>query len=157
LGEEILHEIETRLNSVSDIVIDGGLLLEYFNETATELQNWLNDHVFNDSVIVRLHGHEITRAEVYYITCRTLGHDKAKELVDQMKDYIEFHGEFSITEKAGQVKCGHSIALADCFAIATGIFLNCPILFKKEEEMTKQVISSIQEQFNVSLLVVPLI
>jgi hypothetical protein len=153
MAAKSLQEIKEELQGISDVVLDGGLLLEYFDDSNASIQIWMNNTLFFKAGAIQLHAHELARAEVFYITCRNLGIDGAKSRVLKLKDFIDFRTELALTEIAGEIKCGHSIALADCFSIATGMYLNCPVMFKEEKELTAGVISSIQEQFNVHILV----
>jgi len=149
-----LPKIKPDLHNIDDLVLDAGILIEYFSENQTPLQDWLEDNVFEDSVQIHLHCHDVTRSEIFYIKCRSSGVADAKNHVDELTDFIEFHSESLIPELAGWIKCAHTISLADCYSIATAIYLGTPVLFRTEKELTQSIVSSIQRIFNARILLI---
>ncbi len=141
------------LTKITDIVLDTGILLTYLSDRETESTKWLEQNLFIETAQIKIHSHEINQTEIFYLTCREQGIDEAKKVIKDLSDYILFHNEPELNEIAGTLKCKHSIALADCYAIATGKWLKCPILFKKETELTQSKIDSLKKEFNVELII----
>lgn len=145
------------IKNATDCVLDAGLLLRYFSKTSSFLQEWLDANFFTKDANIMLHCHIISRTEVYYITCRDIGVEEAKKLLEKLDLLVVVHNESMLAEMAGKVKCAHSIALGDCFSIATAQMLKCPVLFKQERELTKEVVTSLQQKFGVQAIILPIL
>ena len=155
MNTNFLSDIMDKLTGITDIVLDTGIIIEYLNEKPTQLQEWLNSNIFLDERQINLHSSEITHAELFYILCRKKSPEFARQTIENVQQYLTFHNELILTETAGRIKCAQSIALADCFTIATGIYLHCPILFKEESEMPNQTISDLKQKFGAKIIVFP--
>jgi predicted nucleic acid-binding protein len=156
--KEAIREPEiASINNATDCVLDAGLLLRYFSKTSSFLQEWLDANLFTKDSSILIHCHIISRTEVYYITCRDIGGEEAKKLLEKLDLLVITHNEYMLAELAGKVKCAHSIALGDCFSIATAQMLKCPVLFKQERELTKEVVDFIQRKFGVQAIVLPML
>ncbi|MHA1231863.1 MAG: PIN domain-containing protein [Candidatus Helarchaeota archaeon] len=141
------------ISKYKDLVLDTGILIEYLGAPDAESIKWLDEFIFTENSQFLLHSHEINRTEILYLICRKKGMKNALNIVKSMEKFIFFHNDPEISEIAGNIKCKYSIALADCFSIATGTWLKSPIIFKKEHELENSVIKSIENEFNVKLVV----
>ncbi|MHA1731732.1 MAG: PIN domain-containing protein [Promethearchaeota archaeon] len=138
------------LNNCSDVVLDTGLLLEYCNGRKSKTNQWLDQHIFSEKSSLRINAHEITRMELFYITCREKSAKEATFLVEELAQFITFHHDRELFDIAGRIKCyfsKHSISLADCLVVATGINLKCPTYFRRERELPDEVVSAINDRF----------
>ena len=147
---------DNKLNRISDhkeLVLDTGVILNYLGDPDADSTKWLDKHIMTESSQVTLHSHEVNRAELLYLICREEGMRKAKEILKSIEDFIVFHNELELIEIVGKLKCNLSIALADCFSIATGLWLKSPILFRKERELSESIIESLRKEFKANLLI----
>ncbi len=71
--------------------------------------------------------------------------------MEEIGKFITYIEDSNVFKLAGQIKCKFSIALADCYSIATGIFMECPVLFMKEGELNEAIIENINEDFNSNI------
>jgi hypothetical protein len=113
-------------------------MLEKFNFLLVLPLQFLHEHDVvhgNDDVVV----HVDLLCHVHF----ALMHDHRQALVELKM----------LTELVGQIKCAQSIALADCYSIATGRMLDCPILFKEEAELDEPTIESVNGRFGTKILI----
>ena len=71
----------------------------------------------------------INVAEVYYRVDRDHGRAEAETVLGQLRRLLDL--DLATPERvvqAARIKSAHAIALADCFAIATGVAHDCPLL-----------------------------
>jgi ribonuclease VapC len=89
----------------------------------------------------RLYLSVVNLGEVYYITMRERGTEKANEtifIIEQLPISI-IDADEAVSIQAAKLKANHSIAYADCFAAALGIRKNSKVVtgdpeFKKLEK-----------------------
>ncbi len=78
----------------------------------------------------RLLLHEVNLAEVYYLTIRRAGEDRARSLAAQLQR-LPIQVVTSTTEilwEAARLKAKHSISIADAFAAATAIIMEATVV-----------------------------
>ena len=151
MNENNIHDL---IFNAHQIVLDTGVLIEYLENLNQKLVTWMDEKIFTKKSKLKISAHEVNRAELFYILCREKGEGEARKIMREIENYITFHSEYEITEIAGKIKCKHSIALADCFSMATAIWLDSPIILKKERELTRSVINSLKKTFNTKLIVI---
>ncbi len=138
----------------SDIVIDTGILIEYFKQGEIKLKKTLREHLFSETSEITINGHYFIKAEMYYIMCRKIGKVKAEKIIKDIEEYINFiSGEF-LYEIAGDIKCKYPLAISDCFSISLGIFQDCPIFFLNEKELSEGIIKKVSEEFKAKIYIV---
>jgi predicted nucleic acid-binding protein len=146
--------LEVALKDSPRLVLDTSVYLAYFIDHTADIVPLLDTYVFSEDSPTNLFGHNILKAEIYYVTCRKLGLDKANDIITKMEGVLNLVEEIDLFKKAAQIKCQHSIALADCFTIATGIVEDCPALFLAEKELPKNVVYQINKAFSAKIWVV---
>ncbi len=115
------------------LVIDTGVLVEYFHET--ELGNKFETRFLLDETIEYFYISPLVYTELLYIFCRKFGMEKASRLLQEnLKDYLILQEE-QLRSGAAEIKCRFGIALADCYSIAAANLLKCPVLMKREKEL----------------------
>jgi predicted nucleic acid-binding protein len=127
------------------IVLDTGVLIAYLTGENETLCTILDDFVFAEHPTVELLGHDVLLTEIYYITCRSSGKDKALENVYKTKNIMTLVDTRALIENAGWIKCKYAIALPDCFSIATAMLNACPACFLKEIELSPTILEKITE------------
>jgi len=138
----------------NDIILDTGILIEYFKQGESELKKTLREQLFSENSEITINAHYFIKAEMYYIMCRKIGKVKAETIIHDIEEYINFiSGEF-LYETAGKIKCKYLLALSDCFSISLGIFQDCPIFFLKEKELSEGKINKINEEFKAKIYTV---
>ena len=142
------------LDGIDEISIDTGIYIKYFQEEENDLKKNLRKFLFHEKSNVRLYGHYLLKAEIYYILCRSLGREQAEEIIKEIEEFINFIDSGFLYQIAGQIKCEYPIALPDCYSIAVGFLHSCPILFLKEEELSDEIINKIKENYNVDIYVI---
>jgi predicted nucleic acid-binding protein len=78
----------------------------------------------------RLFLHEVNLAEVYYLTIRRAGQDRARSIVAQLL-HLPLHIVASTPEilwQAALLKAEHPLSLADAFAGATAILMDATLI-----------------------------
>ncbi len=138
----------------NDIILDTGIYIEYFKQGEKELKKTLREQLFSENSEITINGHYLMKAEIFYIICRNIGKNKAEKIIKDIEEYINFIGGEFLYEIAGKIKCKYPIAISDCFSISLGIFLDCPIFFLKERELSEGIINKINEDFKVKIYTV---
>ncbi len=90
--------------------------------------------------------------ETYYVTCRLGGRDRAREVLESLRGsgVVEFVGDDSLDEKAGDLKCSRAISLADCYVIALAELVGGAAVFaRREAELARE---QEREPFGVDLI-----
>ncbi len=140
--------------SSNKIVLDTGVLIEYFKADQNKIKHILRETLFNENSNTKIYMNYIIKSEIYYILCRALGKQKAIELLDEIESFFLFEESKKIYELAGQIKCKFPISLADCYSIATGLVQDCPIFFMKEEELSENMVRRINHEFKAKIYII---
>ncbi len=114
------------------LVFDTGILLSLIAGKYKEIF----DKIENDEIKPIIN--KVSLIETYYVLCRKIGEEKAKEVIDHLIDSHYFNVveiNEKIIEEAGKCKCKYSISLADCITIATAKVKGVKALFREEEEL----------------------
>lgn len=138
----------------TDIVLDTGIYIKYFEPKENELKKTLREQLFSEKSDTTLHGHYLLKSEIYYIMCRKIGKDKAEKILDEIKEFINFINEEFLYQIASQIKCKFPIALSDCYSISLSHFQNCPVLFLEEKELNEEIFNKINKEFNTQIYIV---
>jgi len=84
----------------------------------------------------------VNLAEAEYVICRKVGHDMARSKIQDLMDsnFVDIMPTEQLLHIASEIKCEHSIALADCFCIALAELTSSKALFAvKEKEFVKEM------------------
>lgn len=139
------------IEGTEEITLDTGIYIEYFQAEESELKKDLRELLFQEDSKIRLQGHYLLKSEIYYIMCRSLGRERAEDLIEEIEEFINFIDSGFLYRIVGQIKCKYPIALSDCYSIAVGVFQKCPVLFLKENELSDEIVNDINEEFNVEI------
>ncbi len=139
------------IKGAKKLVIDTGVYIEYFQSGKDKIKQFLRDTLFTENSEVKLYGNFVLKSEMFYVLCRLIGNEKAGKRMEEIGKFITYIEDSNVFKLAGQIKCKFSIALADCYSIATGIFMECPVLFMKEGELNEAIIENINEDFNSNI------
>ncbi|MFO8018277.1 MAG: PIN domain-containing protein [Promethearchaeia archaeon] len=134
------------------IVLDTGIYIEYFKKSESDIKKFLRENLFTEQSNTKLYSTFIIKSEIYYILCRILGKKEANQLLKKIENFLLFEDNPNLYDLAGQIKCYHSISLADCYSIATGIIRNCPILFLEEQELSEEIVNQINKNFHSKVI-----
>ena len=118
--------------------LDSGVLIEML--AATPLGQLMNQCLLSDSVIA--HTSYLNLSEAEYILCRKVGHELSRSKVENLlrSNYLNVIDMEQLHAIAAQTKCERSLALADCYSLATAKFTKSKALFAfKEEELIKEI------------------
>lgn len=130
------------------MVFDTGALLELMEPSSigTKLKSSIKDGSITVNVA------EVSLAELYYVMCRRLGHEKAHSKYEDLRqsNYLSVAESSILTPLAGEYKCERSISLADCFSLALGKHLKIPVLFRNREQ--ELLTESKKRSFDLKLL-----
>lgn len=129
------------------VVLDSGVLLEYFKLKNQPLNRILNKFIFHPESKITLYGHHLLKSEIYYIICRYYGENQATETLNHIDEVMVTISEKWIYELAGKIKCNYPISLPDCYSISLGILHQCPIFFMPERELPEERIKKINQEF----------
>lgn len=139
------------IEGTEEIILDTGIYIEYFQAEESELKKDLRELLFQEDSKIRLQGHYLLKSEIYYIMCRSLGRERAEDLIEEIEEFINFIDSGFLYRIVGQIKCKYHIVLSDCYSIAVGVFQKCPVLFLKEKELSDEIVNDINEEFNVEI------
>lgn len=138
------------MSQFESVALDGGVLiaLALGEEICSELKN----SIIKDKV--RAISHELAVTEMAYILCRHLGWEIAATKIDNLMEsgYISIKTTAELIKDAAAIKCKRSLALPDCFTLATAKRYKCQALFVSMEDELKKEISRKQLGINVSFL-----
>ena len=123
------------LSAYPGIIVDTGVWIEYFSKT--KLGQKFKEKVIEDQVSIYLS--ETVVSEIFYVFCRQKGHQEAKKNIDMVLDGAEVIEGREIQMIAGKYKCERAISLSDCFTMAASKSTGFPALFKKEDEISKEI------------------
>lgn len=123
-------------------VVDTGVLIEYY--TGSPLGEKVKEILKRPEILVYLHAYSLT--EFRYILCRIFGQTTAEKESSKLERALEIVRHPSTEVIAAQIKCAESISLVDCFAIASAIMYQIPVLFKKEIELEKVMNSNARKK-----------
>lgn len=146
--------INKLLKSSKALVLDTGVLIEYFKTKEDKLKQLLRETIFTEESEIKLYVNYLLKSEIFYILCRAIGEETAKETLKEMELFLNIEETRNLHELAGQIKCKFSISLVDCYSIATGILQNCPIIFLTEAELTEDVIERINKEFSSDIHII---
>ena len=146
--------IEKILSQTSNLVLDTSVLIGYFMDEKLSIIPLLDEYLFNKNSSLTFYGHNLLKSEIYYIICRKKGSIEAKNVLNKIENVMNIISESWLFKKVGQIKCEYPIAFSDCFSISLGIFLNCPVFFLKERELSEDVVNKINEEFNARIYIV---
>ncbi|MHA1336189.1 MAG: hypothetical protein ACTSPW_10665, partial [Promethearchaeota archaeon] len=59
--------------SSNKIVLDTGVLIEYFKADQNKIKHILRETLFNENSNTKIYMNYIIKSEIYYILCRALG------------------------------------------------------------------------------------
>lgn len=142
----------------SSAIVDTGLILTYLSmETNSSKKKqyiaYLEQEVFENPQYDNLAITPMTKTELLYIICRTKGWNEAQVYTDLLLSNFVIIRNTEVEELAALIKCKVSVALVDCYVVATGSLFNLPVYFLEERELTQNVQNSIKEDFKVDLKV----
>jgi predicted nucleic acid-binding protein len=130
-----------KLEKIDTLVIDTGVLVEFLRNTKMGIL--FQTKFLTPPPIQYFYLNPLTYTELLYIFCREFGMKKAEKILeDKLKNFLIID-EDVLRSKAAELKCRFGIALVDCYSIASGHLKNCPVLMKKEQELSKIDISKI--------------
>jgi uncharacterized protein len=119
------------------VAFDSSVLVEIFS-----------DSELGKSIYSRLQGEDVTvftsqvnLAEATYVTCRKVGHDKARAAAKDLLDsgYIILEENPGIHQIASEIKCERGISLADCYTFAVARVAGAsPVFAREESELTRE-------------------
>jgi hypothetical protein len=84
---------------------------------------------------------QVNLTEATYVTCRKVGHDKARSAAKDLLDsgYVALEEDPGIHQVAAEMKCDGSISLADCHTFAVGHVTGAlPAFAREESELTRE-------------------
>ena len=115
------------------MVFDTGALVELLEPTS-KIGEELKASMAEGSI--NAHVSEVSLAELYYVMCRRLRHERATSRYEDLRasNYLYVTETSSLTFLAGRYKCERSMSLADCFSLALGKHLRLPVLFRSREQ-----------------------
>ena len=121
---------------MSNYVLDACALLALLrNEPGADIvADALNAAVNGDAEIIM---NKVNLLEVYYDLYRTLGKDKADEILSEIKKRpLTINAEITdeIFEEAGRLKASYKISLADSFALAQALTSSSELLTSDHHE-----------------------
>lgn len=138
---------------ITEIVLDTGVLITYFSNVKTPSTKWLDTYIFSDTSPVMLYLSEVQRAELFYILRRHTSEDEAVSLFEKrIIPVFTFVIDEKIGYMAGRIKWKYSIALTDCFCIATAIALQCPCIFLQETELPPKKVQALENEFDTQFI-----
>ncbi|MGQ4876021.1 MAG: hypothetical protein ACP6IY_18300 [Promethearchaeia archaeon] len=62
--------IEKIINQTNNLILDSSVLIGYFMDEKLSIIPLLDKYIFNENSSITLYGHNLLKAEVYYIVCR---------------------------------------------------------------------------------------
>jgi predicted nucleic acid-binding protein len=123
------------------LALDTGVIIEMLS--SSEMGKLVTEAVATESI--EPHSSEVNLAEAEYILCRKLGAETAKSKLDDLRDsnYVLIADTERVSRIAAEVKCSRTIALANCYTLATAKLTRCKALFayhetELEREMKKR-------------------
>lgn len=118
------------------VCIDTGLFIEFFSES--KLGSEIAKKIFDNPEVTDIFIHDLLISEIFYIFCRQEGKIFAQKIVNDLLSLSTLISSEKIRLIAGEIKCHRTISLADCYSCAVSIFMDCPVIFKEEEELTNE-------------------
>ncbi len=130
--------------------LDSSVLVEYLMGTKTgeALKKYFETLTPEERVSCSL----LTLSEVFYILCRLRGAEFAEEKVREMlaSKVLEAYDSVDLAIKAGNIKCGRAISLADCSCLALAEIIGGKAVFaSREKELVKEME---KKPFNVEIV-----
>ena len=144
-------DLKQILQETKDLVLDTGVLIEYFKNQDQELIELLDEYVFEPDSKISLYGHNLLKCEVYYIKCRKIGIEPAREYVKRLEQIMITISDKWIFEQAGRIKCKYPIALSDCFSMSLSILRECPVFFMPEKELTNDIVDRLNSELGAKI------
>ncbi|HUY01256.1 MAG TPA: PIN domain-containing protein [Candidatus Deferrimicrobium sp.] len=118
------------MNGPKKYALDSSILIHNFYLKDPKIDLLIKNGVTN---IVAL-------SECYYILCRKENNQIASKYIDTLMNDIQIISSDQIVKIVGQFKCKFSIALADCWTLATAFALKIVAVFAfKEKELVKNL------------------
>lgn len=149
-----IEDVKQTLRNNTDLVLDTGIYIEYFEPKKSELKTILNEILFTETAEILLYSHFLLKSELLYILCRKLGKNNAKTKVKGLEPFINFVSGDFLYNIAGEIKCKYPIALSDCFLISLSHLHECPVLFLEERELSEEVVKQINDEFKTQIQII---
>ena len=121
-----------------NLAFDSSVLVEIFSDS--ELGNLVFARLQDEEVVS--HTSWVNLAEATYVTCRKLGHEKARAAAKDLLDsgFINLQEDIRIHTLASGIKCDRAISLADCYTFAVAdVTGSVPVFAKAETELTREI------------------
>jgi len=146
-----LERTKQILNETKILILDTSVLLCYFIDEIQDINALLEQYIFKPDSKITLYGHNLIKAELFYITCRLKGINEAVDLLNNLEKIMNSINDSWIYKKAANIKCKFPIAISDCFSIALANLLDCPVFFLPEQELQAKLIENINNTFNTEI------
>jgi predicted nucleic acid-binding protein len=126
-------------SSPNKISIDSSVILSYYlGEELGEKAKILLFQKLELKFYITLNG----LTEIFYILCRTLGFQTAKNKLDTLinTNILQIESSTELISFAGSYKCTRAISLSDSFVIGLAKFIKGAAIFvKKEAELDREI------------------
>lgn len=112
--------------------IDSGLVLAYL--LGEDLGEIARDEILSRKR--RAYCSKVAVSELFYILCRRLGEDFAREAVGALLNSgrVSVVSSDEVDMEAGAYKCARGVSLADCYVLAVAKAFNAAAVFAKRED-----------------------
>lgn len=127
------------LNGSKSFALDSSILIQYYYLKDQKTKELIKHGVTN---LVAL-------SECYYIICRKEDNQTALKYINELMEDVQIVSTEQIVKIAGQFKCKFSIALADCWTLATAFALKTSAVFAFKESELKKNFQEIIKQVNL--------
>lgn len=134
--------------------MDTGVWISYIENTAPDLTSVLQETLFSPSSMKCVYGNAIMLSEIGYILGRGYGWINSQHKVGSIESVLSQIPVQKLFRLAAGIKCQFPISLADCYSIATGKVIGCPVIFCKEAELSEDRVQAIEEKYAISLLII---
>jgi len=121
-----------------NLAFDSSVLVEIFSDS--ELGNSVFARLQDDEVVS--HTSWVNLAEATYVTCRKVGHDKARAAAKDLLDsgFIRLEEGIRIHTVASEMKCERAISLVDCYTFAVAeVTGSVPVFAQREIELSREI------------------
>jgi len=146
--------IKQILIDTPNLVLDTSVLLGYFMNEARDINSLLDEYVFTQESKIILYGHNLIKAELFYITCREKGMTEAEMVLKKTEGILNTISDTWLFKKAANIKCRYPIAISDCYSISLAILQECPLFFLPEVELSREIIDNINREYNAKIQLV---
>jgi len=113
------------------VAFDSGVIVEIFADS--DLGKAIYDRLQDESLIA--YTSHLNLAEAAYITCRKVGHERARRAQRDLMDsgFIRVEDYPRIHTIASELKCERAISLVDCYTFAVAEVTGAAPVFAREE------------------------